>query len=64
MMFVYDAINPDIGQHLREINPDPHYLKNHHQWMKKFGREKVRDQIMQVLPVMKLCTNMKELAHV
>lgn len=60
MMFVYDAIDPDIGQHLREINPDPHYLKNHHQWMKKFGRDKVRDQIMQVLPVMKLCTNMKE----
>jgi hypothetical protein len=58
MMFVYDAIDPDVGKQLRKINPDPHFLKNHHMWLKKFGREKVRDQIMQVIPVMKLCKNM------
>jgi hypothetical protein len=60
MMFVYDAIDPDVGNQLRKINPDPHFLQNHHQWMKKFGRDKVRDQIMQVIPIMKLCTNIKE----
>lgn len=60
MMFVYDAIDPDVGKQLRKINPDPHFLQNHHQWMKKFGRDKVRDQIMQVIPIMKLCTNIKE----
>jgi hypothetical protein len=60
MMFVYDAIDPDVGKELRKINPDPHFLKNHHMWLKKFGRNKVRDQIMQVIPVMKLCTDMKD----
>ncbi len=60
MMFVYDAIDPEIGNHLRKINPDPHYLKNHHMWLKKFGRSKVRDQIMQVIPVMRLCRDMKD----
>lgn len=60
MMFVYDAIDPDVGRTLREKNPDPHFLQNHHQWLKKFGREKVRDQIMQVIPIMKLCMNIKE----
>lgn len=60
MMFVYDAVDPDVGKELRKINPDPHFLKNHHMWLKKFGRTKVRDQIMQVIPVMKLCTNMAE----
>src|SRR6202035_4129099 len=34
MMFVYDAIDPDIGKWLRENNPDPKYKKNHHQWLK------------------------------
>lgn len=60
MMFVYDAIDPDVGKALREKNPDPHFLQNHHQWLKKFGREKVHDQIVSVMPVMRLCTNMKE----
>lgn len=60
MMFVYDAIDPDVGNQLRKINPDPHFLKNHHMWLKKFGRDRVRDQIMQVIPVMKLCRNMSD----
>jgi hypothetical protein len=60
MMFVYDAVDPDVGRELRKINPDPHFLKNHHMWLKKFGRSKVRDQIMQVIPVMKLCNNIAE----
>jgi hypothetical protein len=58
MMFVYDAIDPDIGDWLREHNPDPHFKKNHHQWLKQFGRDRVHDQILQVVTVMKLCQNM------
>ena len=33
MMFVYDAVDPDVGRELRKINPDPHFLKNHHMWI-------------------------------
>lgn len=60
MLFVYDAIDPDVGRALRELNPDPHFLKNHHQWLKKYGRDRVRDQILQVVTIMKLCHNMKD----
>ena len=60
MMFVYDAIDEDIGKELRKKNPDPHYLQNHHQWLKKFGRDKVHDQITKVVTIMKLCENIDE----
>ncbi len=60
MMFVYDAIDGDIGAELRKKNPDPHYLKNHHQWLKKFGRDKVQIQIAKVVTIMKLCNTMDD----
>lgn len=60
MAFVYDAVDGDIGQELRRINPNPHYKQNHHQWLKNYGREKVRDHLNQVLGVMKLCRDMPD----
>jgi hypothetical protein len=45
MAFVYDAVDGDIGKELREINPNPRHRRNHHQWLKEFGREKVNNQI-------------------
>lgn len=60
MMFVYDAIDGDVGKELRKINPNPHFLKNHHQWLKKYGRDKVTIQIEKVVTIMKLCLDMTE----
>jgi hypothetical protein len=60
MMFVYDAIDPDVGKELRAKNPNPHFKKNHHQWLKQFGRQKVHDQIQRVVTVMKLCDDMAD----
>jgi hypothetical protein len=60
MAFVYDSIDPDVGKELRKINPNPHHRKNHHQWLKEFGREKVNNQIQQVIAIMKLCDDMDE----
>jgi len=60
MMFVYDAVDGDVGKELRKKNPDPHFLQNHHQWLKKFGRDKVHDQITTVVTIMKLCENMDD----
>lgn len=54
MMFVYDAVDSDVGKELRKINPDPHFRKNHHQWLKQHGREKVNNQVQQVIAIMKL----------
>lgn len=60
MMFVYDAIDPDIGRELRTKNPNPRFKKNHHQWLKQFGRDKVHDQIQRVVTIMKLCDDMDD----
>lgn len=60
MMFVYDAIDADVGKELRKKNPNPHFLQNHHQWLKQFGRDKVHDQIERVITIMKLCEDMNE----
>lgn len=58
MMFVYDAVDADVGTRLREINPNPHHKQNHHQWLQDFGRQKVHDQIQRVIAVMKTCDDM------
>lgn len=60
MAFVYDAIDGDVGKKLREINPDPHYRQNHHQWLKQYGKEAVHRQIGSAIAIMKLCRDMPE----
>jgi P63C domain len=60
MLFVYDAIDGDVGKELRKKNPEPRFLRNHHQWLKKFGRDKVHDQIERVITIMKLCNNIND----
>lgn len=60
MMFVYDAVDEDVGKELRKKHPNPQFLSNHHQWLKKFGRDKVHDQIERVTTIMKLCENMQD----
>jgi P63C domain len=60
MAFVYDAVDKDVGKELRKKNPDPSHGKNHHQWLKDFGKQRVHDQIERVVTIMKLCDNMTE----
>ncbi len=60
MAFVYGAMDKDIGKQLREKNPTPHFKENHHQWLKKFGRQRVNDQVQQVIAVMKLCDDLDD----
>jgi hypothetical protein len=60
MIFVYDAIDDDVGRQLRMKNPNLHFLQNHHQWLKKYGQDKLRSQIDKVVTIMKLCENMEE----
>lgn len=60
MLFVYDAIDPEIGKELRKKNPNPRFKQNHHQWLKQFGRDKVHDQIQRVVTIMKLCDDMDD----
>jgi hypothetical protein len=60
MAFVYDAMDKDVGQKLRRINPNPRHRRNHHQWLKEFGRTKLNNHIYQVIGVMKVCRNLGE----
>lgn len=60
MAFVYDAIDADVGRELRKRNPNPRYRSNHHQWLQEFGKDKVHDQLQQVIAIMKACDDMEE----
>jgi hypothetical protein len=60
MAFVYDAIDSDVGKELRQRNPNPQHGRNHHQLLRDFGREKVNNQIQQVIAVMRMCDDMPE----
>ncbi len=60
MAFVYDAVDKDVGRELRKKNPNPHFMKNHHQWLKKHGREKVNNQLQRVIGMMSTCADMQE----
>jgi hypothetical protein len=60
MRFVYDSIDPDLGKKLREINPDPRYKHNHHQWLREYGRDKLHRQLGGVIVLMKECEDMNE----
>lgn len=60
MMFVYDAIDEDVGRELRKKNPNPRFLSNHHQWLRKHGRSKVDSQIAATVAIMKLCNDMAD----
>lgn len=60
MAFVYDAIDGDVGQELRKLNPNPHHRQNHHQWLKEYGKDALQRQIGGVIAVMKMCKDMTE----
>jgi hypothetical protein len=45
---------------LRKKNPNPQHGRNHHQWLKEFGKEKLIGQIQSVITIMKLCDNMED----
>jgi hypothetical protein len=60
MKFVYDSIDPDLGKKLREINPNPHRGKNHHQWLREFGRDRLHQQLGGTIAIMKSCKDMDE----
>ena len=60
MAFVYDAVDKDVGRELRKKNPNPHFKQNLHQWLKGYGREKMRDHLHEVLGVMKTCHDMAD----
>lgn len=60
MMFVYRAIDKDVATELKKRTPNPHKGENLHQWLEKYGVDRLNAQIYQVLGIMKTCKNMED----
>lgn len=60
MNFVYDTLDPDVADWLRENNPNPQGQEHHHQWLTKdFGYLKLKDHLYQVIGIMKVSPTME-----
>ena len=57
MQFIYDTIDPEIADYLRENNPKPGGHKHHHQLFNDFGYKNLQDHLMSVLGIMKASIN-------
>ncbi len=59
MRFVYDTLDPEIADYLRENNPEPGGVKHHHQLFNDFGYKSLQDHLMAVLGIMKASINIE-----
>lgn len=58
MQFVYDTLDPDIADYLRENNPNPGGHKHHHQLFNDLGYKDLMGHLMSVIGIMKASTDM------
>lgn len=60
MEFVYDTLDPDVADWLRENNPNPEGEHHHHQWLTtEFGQPKLKYHLSQVVGIMKASATME-----
>ena len=58
MNFIYDTLDPDIADRLRETNINPGGKKHHHQLFNDFGYNNLQQHVMSVLGIMKASINL------
>jgi hypothetical protein len=62
MELVYEYLDPDVAEWLREHNPKPQKGQNHHQWLSsQYGLRKLVEHIWMVIGLAKACQSMPEL---
>lgn len=62
MELVYDALDPDVANHLRENKPPPRKGQNYHQWLTSdVGLKTLIPHINQIIGIAKTCETMPEL---
>lgn len=62
MELIYDALDPDIADHLRKNKPPPRAGMNYHQWMTAdIGLKSLIQHIYQIIGIAKTCRTMREL---
>jgi hypothetical protein len=59
---IYDYLDADVAQWLREHNPKPQKGRNHHQWLSsQYGLKKLTEHIWMVIGLARACESMPEL---
>ena len=61
---IYDALDPDVAEYLKENKPAPCHGQNYHQWLTSdYGVNKLVTHINQITGIAKTCATMEELRH-
>lgn len=61
---IYDALDPDVADYLKNNKPAPRHGKNYHQWFTEdYGVNKLVTHINQITGIAKTCSTMDELRH-
>lgn len=58
VLFVYDAVDPDVGRELRRSPDDPGFRPNVHQWLEGVGRQRIEGRMASVVAAMRTCPDM------
>jgi P63C domain len=62
MELVYEYLDPDVAQWLRENAPKPRHGQNYHQWLSdQYGLKKLIEHIWMLIGIAKTCSTMTEL---
>ena len=61
---IYDAMDPDVTNYLKENKPKPRHGMNYHQWLSEdLGVRALTTHLNQVIGIAKTCSTMEELRH-
>ena len=61
---IYDAMDPDVANYLKENKPKPRHGLNYHQWLSEdLGVKALTTHLNQVIGIAKTCNTMEELRH-
>jgi len=62
MQLIYEYLDPDVAQWLKENAPKPRHGQNYHQWLSsQYGLQKLIEHIWMVIGIARTCYNMEEL---
>jgi hypothetical protein len=62
MKLIYEYLDPDVAQWLKENAPEPRHGQNYHQWLtSQYGLKKLIEHIWMVVGIAKTCFDMDEL---
>jgi hypothetical protein len=62
MELVYDYLDADVAQWLRDNAPKPRYGQNYHQWLSsQYGLQKLIEHIWKLIGIAKTCDNITDL---